>query len=138
MLPQKGLEVEDWLALYEHPKIIKMSFKGPSTFYYHQSKRTLIPVFYQAVYGKCIQLCEHRNKESRSNLVKEELNALETLWKVDDIIIRQADKGGGLVLLDRGYYVEEAYRILSDASTYQELHLGSPSFLQKVVDIIDS
>lgn len=93
-------EANDWLALNEPSLVAKTSFNGSSTFYHHESKGNLIPFFYQAVYREFIQLCEQRNKRFRSNLLKEELDALEALKTTDDIIIRQADKGGRLVVLD--------------------------------------
>lgn len=40
----------------------------------------------------------------RSNLERTQKHALEQLAKIDDLIIRQADKGGAVVALDKGLY----------------------------------
>lgn len=43
---------------------------------------------------------------------------LESLKQRSDIIIRPADKGGGIVVMDKSSYVSEMNRILSDTDTY--------------------
>lgn len=40
---------------------------------------------------------------------------------MDDLVIRQADKGGAVVLLDKGLYLRENTLMLSDAFTYRKL-----------------
>lgn len=47
---------EDWLTLYNEPMAQHTTFRGPSSFYPHQSKGTHIPMFYQAVYHDLITL----------------------------------------------------------------------------------
>lgn len=41
--------------------------------------------------------------------------------KNEGIIIRQEDKGGGLVIQDREAYLAEAMRLLEDNDTYEKL-----------------
>lgn len=57
----------------------------------------------------------------RPNLTKEEKSALEQLGNNHDIVIKPADKGGAIVLLNKEDYVEEANRQLSNASFYKAL-----------------
>lgn len=42
--------------------------------------------------------------------------------KRNDIIIHPADKGGGLVILDKSKYLEELHKLLEDRETYQILN----------------
>lgn len=42
-----------------------------------------------------------------------------------DIIIRAADKGGGIVLMTKKYYTEEMGRLLADKTTYHLLTRNS-------------
>ncbi|KAL9958229.1 hypothetical protein ACROYT_G035215, partial [Oculina patagonica] len=55
------------------------------------------------------------------NLTREEQRALENLRSYDDIIIKQADKGSAVVVLDKGTYVQEAMRQLNDEEVYTSL-----------------
>lgn len=41
---------------------------------------------------------------------------------MDNIVIKSVDKGGGIILLDKTDYLKEAYRLVSDATTYHKLH----------------
>ena len=43
---------------------------------------------------------------------------LQTLCAKKNIIIRPADKGGGMVILDKEAYLQEMYRLLGDNTTY--------------------
>lgn len=47
---------------------------------------------------------------------------MESLEKRKEIIIRPADKGGGLVILDKTDYLSEITHLLSDRDTYQILN----------------
>ena len=53
-----------------------------------------------------------------SNISREEQEALRHLRSYDDIIIKPADKGSAVVILDRDKYVAEAVRQLSDEEIY--------------------
>ena len=52
------------------------------------------------------------------NISREEQKALENLRNYDDIVIKQADKGSAVVILDKGKYVAEAMRQLNDSEVY--------------------
>lgn len=54
----------------------------------------------------------HKNY-SKSNLTRGERLALKSLGENKDLVIRGADKGGGVVLQDLEEYQKEAYNILS-------------------------
>ena len=50
----------------------------------------------------------------RNNLSRKERNALTTLRKRTDIVIKPADKGSGTVVMDHSWYVNECDRQLND------------------------
>ena len=52
------------------------------------------------------------------NISREEQKALGNFRNYDDIIIKQADKGSALVILDRDKYVAETMRQLNDSEVY--------------------
>lgn len=54
----------------------------------------------------------------KQNLTKEEKRSLKQLGENKDIVIRQANKGGGIVLQNYGNYNAEAMKILSDRNYY--------------------
>ncbi|XP_062599980.1 uncharacterized protein LOC134261570 [Saccostrea cucullata] len=55
------------------------------------------------------------------NLSKEERSALQSLKNRDDIVIKKADKGSTVVVLDKEIYMAEAQRQLSDERFYKKL-----------------
>ena len=55
------------------------------------------------------------------NINREEQKALENLSNYDDIIIKQADKGSAVIILDRDKYIAEAMRQLKDSEFYISL-----------------
>lgn len=54
-----------------------------------------------------------------NNLRKQEHQAL--LQSNPNIVIRQTDKGGGIVILNKEEYIAKAQRLLSDQETYTKL-----------------
>ena len=62
---------------------------------------------------------EHK---SYGNLSFEERSALKDLRSNLDSIIREADKGSSIVVMDRQRYIEEGYRQLNDTSVYLRTH----------------
>ncbi|KAM9330702.1 uncharacterized protein PAF06_017093 [Gastrophryne carolinensis] len=55
------------------------------------------------------------------NITKEEQKAISTLKENKDIIIKQADKGGAIVIMNTCDYKQEAYRQLSNTLHYAKL-----------------
>lgn len=66
------------------------------------------------------RIVRHSNK-SKSNITEEQQRALTTLRKLDNVIIKPADKGGQIVLQDRTDYLLEANRQLNDINYYKKL-----------------
>lgn len=55
------------------------------------------------------------------NLTKQERSSLNNFTNNTTIIIKPADKGGGIVIKNRDSYLNEAYRLLSDTNSYTRL-----------------
>lgn len=62
-----------------------------------------------------------RARQVLPNLSREEVRALEELSKNVNIVIKPADKGSAIVILDRGQYLWEGYRQLNDTTYYTKL-----------------
>lgn len=86
------------------------------------------------MYTDLIQMCESAPK--KSNLSKAEQKALDELTKNHNIIIKAADKGGGIVVQGHCDYMAESLRLLSDANTYSKLtHDPLPEFTMKATSL---
>ena len=72
------------------------------------------------------------------NLTQAERSALRDIQERDDIIIKPADKGGAVVVMDKTTYIQEAERQLSDCRFYEKLD-SDPTldFTQKIMRALD-
>ena len=61
------------------------------------------------------------NKKFKRNLKKEEWIAINTLRRNENIVIKPADKGGNVVIMNKEDYIQEGLRQLSDHDFYEEL-----------------
>ena len=59
--------------------------------------------------------------DRKSNLTRQETKALHSLKKRTDIVIKPADKGSAVVVMDRDHYISEAERQLNDKDFYKLL-----------------
>ena len=73
------------------------------------------------------------NNPRHDNLTKAERQALFSLQRNNDIVIKPADKGSAVVVMDREHYISEAERQLSDSRHYKPLdHDPTDEFAKKV------
>lgn len=105
------------------PPIAHSSLKPKSVFYPAQSKGPYLKSFYRVVYADSVKLCQSSSTipVHIHNLTVAETRALDSLIYATDIVIKSADKGGGIVVQNRDDYIAEAYRLLSDKTTYTKL-----------------
>ena len=68
-----------------------------------------------------IDKCIEREKHHGFNLNKEEKHALKALKTMTSIVIKPADKGGSLVVMDREHYLNGGRRQLQDVRYYKAL-----------------
>lgn len=70
--------------------------------------------------------------------ITEESKAVKKLNDKENVIIRQADKGGGLVIQDREIYLVEALRLLGDNATYEKLPGDPlPGYITSLKQLLD-
>ena len=72
-------------------------------------------------------------KLSYNNLTREERDALKSLRDDTSIVIKEADKGSGVVVWDRLDYLEEANKQLQDKDVYEEV---SGDFISPLIKTI--
>lgn len=70
---------------------------------------------------------------SFNNLSKEEMNSLNQLKERDDIIIKPADKGSAVVVMDKSDYIREAERQLTDEKFYKKLDSDPTDNFAKII-----
>ncbi len=77
-------------------------------------------------------------KYYKQNVTKNERLALKALMENNNIIIRPADKGSAVVILDREAYLKEGFKQLSNANFYKYLdHNPTSRFEQQINDIVE-
>ena len=59
--------------------------------------------------------------KSKQNISVEENNSLKNLAARSDIIIKKADKGGKIVVMDKNIYIQNCLNQLSDTIFYKKL-----------------
>lgn len=97
-----------------------------------------LDLYIKAVQDDIISAYEERSP-CRKNLSKREEAALSTLSSLPDIIIKPADKGGAIVILNKTDYLNEAYRQLNDTSFYRAVSSDPTSvFKQNVQERLSS
>lgn len=62
-----------------------------------------------------------KNCKTKFNLSREETTALESLANDESIVIKEADKGGAVVIMDSGFYKDHIMKMLSNVDYYQEI-----------------
>ncbi|CAH2299139.1 Hypothetical predicted protein, partial [Pelobates cultripes] len=74
----------------------------------------------------------------QDNLTRKERKALKALMQDKNIIIKAADKGGGVVIMNSQDYTNENRRLLSDTNTYLKLkQIPRLLFMDELVELIN-
>lgn len=99
------------------------SLSGNKDFYPFQSRPPTLDLLQDRVKNDLIGL--HRDSEDKTygsiNITKREKMALKELKNNKNLIIRAADKGGAVVIMNAQKYIKINMEMLSDTSTYQPL-----------------
>ena len=61
------------------------------------------------------------NRNRPRNITNAEYKIIENLKENNSIVIKKADKGSNIVILDRNYYIKEAMRLLSDKNSIKNV-----------------
>ncbi|PIO37882.1 hypothetical protein AB205_0152490 [Aquarana catesbeiana] len=103
------------------PPIIHSDLKPKSVFFPTHSKGPYIESFYRVVFSDMTKLCNTTSTSISHNLSSSETRSLQQFILAEDLIIKPADKGGGIILQNKIDYIIEAERLLSDHTTYTKL-----------------
>ncbi|XP_053556189.1 OTU domain-containing protein 4 [Bombina bombina] len=116
---------------------IHTSFKNKSNFTPQLNNNAHIEIFRQLVNDDFEKL--PKKILNKDNLFPNEKRALSNLKNNKSLVIRQANKGGGVVLQDLDDYLLEAKKILHDTAYYKKLS-SDPTieFKSLLKDIIES
>ena len=80
-------------------------------------------------------------RRPRFNTTKEERRAMKTLKTNKDIVIKPADKGGAIVVMNKQDYIDEGMRQLANKDHYRELentHQTIKQFIKEVKSTLDT
>ena len=116
-----------WHYRNEEREITINPFKKKSKFN-PKRKDTSIEIYLSCLEEEMFSL---NKKLSYSNLTKEERQAIYSLRDDTSIIIKEADKGFGIVVWDREDYLTEARTQLKEKHVYQELRRLLKVFYEK-------
>ena len=100
------------------------AFRTKSTWCPERNREIAIEAYVDALERTI--LSHDLNVKSHRNLTQDEQKALENLRGYVDIIIKQADKGSAVVVMDREVYIHEAMGQLTDSEVYTLLD-GDPT-----------
>ncbi len=119
---------EDWhdaSVAFKHPK-----FKRPSTFDPDANSPTLGSFIDANQYDLAQSQCRAPHVQ---NLTKEEKSAIRQLSSNHDIVIKPADKGSGIVIMNTPDYLAEGHRQLSDPKYYMKVQEDQTGYFNSEV-----
>lgn len=100
---------------------LKKTFRPKSTFT-PLINNSSVDTFCRLVETDVMDICAQSEKKSFiPNLLESERKALRELMQNEDIVIRQADKGGAVVVQNKSDYIKEIERQLGDTDVYAPL-----------------
>ena len=70
---------------------------------------------------------------TKHNVNNEERKAIDGLKRRTRLIIKKADKGASVVLMDKEFYIERTLEIISDTSAYEKIHADADNKLVKSI-----
>ena len=77
-------------------------------------------VFHLKKLSEQLNIFPINHKAAKSNITPTEQQALNSLRNNNNIIIKQVDKGGGIVIMDVSYYVAKVNERLSNTNVYKK------------------
>ena len=94
-------------------------FKKKSTWTPKEGRDKWLDLYIQSVKDDIIN---GLRRDFKMNVSKAEEKAMRDLLNNDNIVIRPADKGSGIVILDADQYKEELFNEMDDNKTYQKIN----------------
>lgn len=138
-LPSSTLSLKDIsVLLSSSPPPIPSKLHPNSNFYPLHNKGHPIGTFCELVSSKFRRI-NSTNTRLSANLSAGERLAQKSLSSNHSIVIKNADKGGAVVIQDLDHYIREAYNILHDSRSYNLLASDqSDPHLSEFLSLIDS
>ena len=93
-------------------------------------------MFFYKLILRDLQKLETTKKRWHYNLSKTDIVLLEKLGNDPSLVFKQADKGGGIVLLDKQQYLDEANRQLSDLQFYKPLTSNPTTHIASIIQVV--
>ena len=115
----RKMRLKEFFSKQEPEPYIPVPFKPKGTF--NPQPQCKFLETYLASVENTIFTESNQGRDFHRNLTSAQANALKELRTNPRIIIRDADKGSGVVVMDRDRYIAEAQRQLSDTSSYLKL-----------------
>ncbi|XP_052081095.1 uncharacterized protein LOC127719111 [Mytilus californianus] len=108
----------------------KRKFRKDGTYIHHS-----LPFEDDASNSDIIRITRENNKPF-DNLTHEERTALKNLRSNNNIVIKAADKGSAVVVMDKYAYIQEVERQLGDTRFYRKLDSDpTTSFSREITDV---
>jgi hypothetical protein len=150
----RNLELRDFFAGSDHsydPEAFDNKFLGKSSWsppfaeLTHATQQAVLNIQSETseLLEKCISYRNniayvHLSNRHTDNLTRAERSAINTLGNDDSIIIKPADKGGAVVVMNRDCYMKEAFRQLYNVKYYVRIDAPlSASTTETLNSIID-
>ena len=112
-------------------------FRVKSTWVPPKNRVPALETYVQAVSSQ-VSNSSHLTRKPHDNLPREERLALNTLRSRGDIIIKPADKGSAVVIMDRQKYIDEANRQLNNPQHYKCLDSNpTGKFSEQIQEVLD-
>ena len=106
-----------------HEKRDHSIFRSKSSFTPKCDRNETLNTYISTVTNVIIERCNQvTHQDFRINRSKEERTAIHTIEEKRNVVIKDADKGSAIVVMDRERYINEALRHLSDDKCYSRVH----------------
>ena len=92
--------------------------RNKSTFYPEHNRNRHLDIAIDYLNNANVSSHERRHK---SNLSKQEWSAIRDLQNNSNIVIKEADKGGSVVIMEKDHYLKMVYDQLNDRATYKKV-----------------
>jgi hypothetical protein len=129
----RRLELHQFFADQDIPNSAPDKFTPRSTWRPPIPNKTLEA--YKAAVRNDLLQCNPQ-KSFMSNITKEQYMGLRSLTNNPDIVIKKADKGSAVVVMNTVDYLREGYRQLQDSNFYQKLDHDPTEKYAKEIDLV--
>ena len=106
----------------------------PSQWIPPNPKNTNLLTYFELTASELNKTFQTTRPFSKSNMTKTEQEALQNLKDQKEIVIKPADKGGSIVIMDADVYTKKIEELLCDTTYYEKLTYDPTSDIGKSID----